>query len=57
MQVKIAQKIHPEIAIPNHYDLMAVNSENPEKFRIFVEQLNKNIKVIVLDIMKPFVWK
>jgi len=54
---KIAQKIHPEFAVPNHYDLMVVNSENPEKFRIFVEQLNKNIEVIILDLMKPFVWK
>lgn len=54
---KVAQKIHPKIAIPNHYDLMAVNSENPEIFRVFMEQGNRDIKVIILDLMKPFVWK
>ena len=53
----VAIKINPETAIPNHYDVISINSENPQTFKFLVEQKSNSIDVKILEIMKPFIWK
>lgn len=53
---EIAVKGNPLVAIPNHYDVMIKNSENPETFKYILDRKNTKIKVEILKIMEPFVW-
>jgi len=53
----VAVRVNPQTAIPNHYDVMSLNSENPQTFKFLVEQKSNSIDVKILEIMKPFVWK
>jgi L-ascorbate 6-phosphate lactonase len=46
----------PRYVVPHHYDMMALNSENPESFRWFCRQRNLSANCMVLDLMTPFVW-
>ncbi len=54
--LKLAEAIKPKYAIPNHYDLMALNSENPETFKVLGDEKLTESKVVILDIMEPFIW-
>jgi L-ascorbate 6-phosphate lactonase len=54
---KVAIKMRPKIAIPNHYDVMSINSENPETFKLLTEQDGEKIRVEILEPMKVFVWR
>ena len=53
---KLALKVSPLYAIPNHYDMMCLNSENPKIFEYFIDQLKTQIQTRILKIMEPFVW-
>jgi L-ascorbate 6-phosphate lactonase len=53
---ELANKVHPRYAIPHHYDLMKINSENPETFKYQLNYINKKIEVKILKPMVPFVW-
>ena len=52
----LTRKMKPLIAIPNHYDVMALNSENPESFRFFIQENDPDLRVEILEIMKPIIW-
>jgi len=54
--VKLAAAMKPKYAIPNHYDVMALNCENPEAFRVFMKTENPDVKVVIPKVMEPFVW-
>ncbi len=51
-----AKSIEPKFVIPNHYDLMALNAENPEAFKWFCMQEGMKDACMILQRMEPFVW-
>jgi len=53
---KLAAAVKPRFAIPNHYDIMKLNSEDPEVFRAVMASEDPQIEVRVLKILQPFVW-
>ena len=53
---ELAAKVAAKAAIPNHYDIMALNSENPKTFEYEMRRQNPDIPVKILSIMEPFVW-
>jgi L-ascorbate 6-phosphate lactonase len=53
---RLAAKVAPRFAIPNHYDLMALNAENPQAFVFFLQQRNPKIATPILRVLEPFVW-
>lgn len=54
--LELTRAVAPRFAIPNHYDLMSLNSENPEAFRAFAAQVGLAESVRILSLMEPFVW-
>ncbi len=54
--VKLTQKVNPIFAIPHHYDVMELNSENPHTFEYCMKYTNPKIAVKLLKVMEPFVW-
>jgi L-ascorbate 6-phosphate lactonase len=54
--VKLARAVQPRIAVPMHYDLMRLNSENPETFIHFLRQAMPQCEGRILRIMEPLVW-
>lgn len=54
--VQFAKWIQPKFVIPNHYDLMAFNAENPEVFKWFCMQQGMGDACVILERMVPFVW-
>jgi len=54
--IELTRAVNPKYVIPNHYDIMALNSENPESFRYFYEQTKQQAKCIILEIMEQFMW-
>jgi len=53
---KLAAAAKPKVAIPNHYDLMARNSEDPEKFRAVMAKECPGVPVRILKVLEPFIW-
>ncbi len=53
---RLTAAVSPRFVIPNHYDLMALNAENPEAFAYFVRQECPSMSVRILEVMEPFVW-
>ncbi|MBN8853150.1 MAG: hypothetical protein BGO55_13550 [Sphingobacteriales bacterium 50-39] len=51
-----AQAIQPEYVLPNHYDVMELNSENPETFQWFCTQYGIGSRCKIPDLMQPVVW-
>ncbi len=51
-----AMHLQPGMVIPNHYDVMALNAENPESFRWFCE--NKDLSGVckITSPMQPICW-
>jgi len=54
--VELAKAVNPDYAIPNHYDMMALNSENPEAFRYFCGEAGIGDKCRILDVLEQFTW-
>lgn len=54
---RVAGAVNPKIAIPNHYDIMRLNSENPELFAYLMSKENPKIKARVLKPLEPFIWR
>ena len=50
------QAAQPAHALPNHYDLMALNTENPAAFKWFCEQHNVGDRCVIPERMQPFRW-
>ncbi len=53
----LTEAVNPRYVLPNHYDLMALNSENPETFRHFWNAKQMPTECVVAEIMQPFVWE
>ncbi len=54
--VVFASAVQPRYVIPNHYDLMELNSENPETFRWLSTNNGLLSNCIITERMKPFIW-
>lgn len=50
------REIQPNHVLPNHYDLMALNAENPETFSWFCSQQGPHNRCIIPNRMQPFCW-
>ncbi len=55
--VQLTLAVRPRYAIPNHYDLFALNCENPETFVYLLGKADADIVPQVLEVMQPWVWK
>ncbi len=53
---EIALKINPRYAIPNHHDMMAPNTADPEAFRRILQEKGAPVRVMVPDIMEPLIF-
>ncbi len=51
-----AQAIQPKYVLPNHYDLMQLNAENPETFQWFCMQYGIGNRCKIPVLMQPFAW-
>lgn len=54
--VELTEVVGPRYVLPNHYDLMALNAENPESFRWFCQHRGLPTECVTPDLMQPFVW-
>ena len=54
--VELTAHISPRYAIPMHYDLMALNSENPHSFAYFLRRKNPAVAVRILKPSDSFIW-
>lgn len=52
----LAARVRPRYAIPNHYDLMRLNSATPHDFVDALKAEAPSIQTRVLGIMEPFLW-
>jgi L-ascorbate 6-phosphate lactonase len=66
--IALTAAVKPRYVLPNHYDVMALNSENPETFRHFWNARGlptrgascadaPAVECVVAEIMRPFVWE
>ncbi len=53
----LTDALAPKFVVPNHYDMMAINSENPETFRHYLKKRSSAARCIVPELMHPFVWE
>ncbi|MBI4927670.1 MAG: MBL fold metallo-hydrolase [Anaerolineae bacterium] len=54
---RVAKVVTPRVAaIPNHYDLMALNAENPQVFTYFAGQECPDIPVKILQPLESLIW-
>jgi len=53
---KLSKIVGAKYAVPNHYDVMALNSENPEHFRYLCENMGIGDRCRILEVGKPFVF-
>jgi L-ascorbate 6-phosphate lactonase len=54
--VELVRRVRPKFAVPHHYDVMELNSENPHAFEYQMSHANPEIEVRILKVMEPFVW-
>ena len=55
--IELTAKVQPRYVMPNHYDLMALNAENPEYFRYCCQTRRLTAECVITTIMQPFIWK
>ena len=53
---RLTAAVGPKVAIPNHYDVMKRNSENPETFAYFARREAPDVRVRILRALEPLVW-
>jgi L-ascorbate 6-phosphate lactonase len=54
--VELTAFVKPRYVLPNHYDMMALNAENPQTFRWLCRQRQVATHCVIPTIMEPFVW-
>jgi L-ascorbate 6-phosphate lactonase len=52
----LTKAVNPRYVIPNHYDVMALNSENPESFRYACQTAQLSAECIILKPLERFLW-
>lgn len=55
--IELTAVVNPRYVLPNHHDLMALNSENPETFQWFCRRRRLAAQCILPEINQPFVWQ
>jgi L-ascorbate 6-phosphate lactonase len=53
---ELAARVRPKYAIPHHYDVMALNSKNPETFRYVMGYVEPGVEVVIPELLEAFVW-
>lgn len=56
MAASFANGIQPKFVLPNHYDLMELNAENPKSFKWFCSQNGIGNRCVIPTRMEPFIW-
>lgn len=51
-----AAAVNPRYVLPNHYDMMALNAENPAVFQWFCRQHGIGERCVIAERMQPFNW-
>ena len=54
--IELTRAVSPRYVIPNHYDVMELNSEKPESFRYFYGVSNLDAECVILPVLKEFRW-
>ncbi len=54
---ELAAAVEPRYVLPNHYDLLALNAENPETFRWLCRHRKLAAQCIIARVMEPFIWE
>jgi L-ascorbate 6-phosphate lactonase len=54
--VELTARVNPRYVLPNHYDLMTLNSENPETFRWCCRHRGLTAPCVIPTILQPFTW-
>jgi L-ascorbate 6-phosphate lactonase len=54
--VALAGRVKPDVAVPNHYDMMRTNAADPEAFVRLLGKEHPEIDSRILSVMEPFVW-
>jgi len=55
--IALTEAVRPRYVIPCHYDVMALNAENPETFRYFWNAKGLPTECVVLEAGQSFVWE
>lgn len=55
--IRLTRAVGPRYVIPNHYDMMALNAEDPRAFQYFHEAENAPGQCTILSIMETFEWR
>ena len=55
--IELTEAVAPRYVVPCHYDVMALNSENPETFRYFWNVREQPAECVVMDTAQPLVWR
>jgi L-ascorbate 6-phosphate lactonase len=53
---EFARAVRPRYVMPNHYDMMELNAENPQSFKWFCRNHETLENCIIPELMEPFVW-
>ena len=53
---ELTNQVKPRYVIPHHYDMMELNSKNPEIFSYQMKYVNPNIEAKILNVLEPFIW-
>ena len=54
--VELTAAVGPRYVVPNHYDMMALNAENPETFRWYCQQRRLPAQCVLPTVVQPFTW-
>lgn len=54
---RLTAEVAPRYALPNHYDMMALNIENPDTFCWLCRNRGLSTECVVPQVMKPFLWQ
>jgi len=54
--VEMTKAVDPLYVIPNHYDMMALNAENPEVFQYYCGEAGIEKKCVIMSVIDPFIW-
>ncbi len=54
--VELTAAVQPRYVLPNHYDMMALNAENPRTFQWLCGQRQLATRCVIPTVMEPFVW-
>ncbi|MCL4177423.1 MAG: MBL fold metallo-hydrolase [Verrucomicrobia bacterium] len=55
--IALTVAVGPRLVLPNHYDLMALNAENPETFRWLCRQRSMTAQCVIPTVMQPLIWE